>query len=257
MTEAFLSVRNISFSYDAMDVLCGFSFEAMPGNYISLVGLNGSGKTTLFNILSGYYPPKRGSAHLYGREIRNIPVGERATMIALVAQRQNLDFPFTCLESVLMGLHPHRARFESVTNEHLLLAKKMMQKTDTWQFADKLVTTLSGGELQRVILARALLQRPKLLLLDEAMSELDLSSRIAMIKLLRKVIAETNMTVIAIHHDLTIAYRYSDRVIALQNGKITADGTPDHVFTEKFLREVFLVDAEMVPGRGFFINDNI
>lgn len=257
MSETLLSVRNISFSYGNTAVLSDVSFDASAGTYISLVGLNGSGKTTLFNIISGYFAPQSGSARLFDRDIRHISVLERAGMLALVAQRKNSNFPFTCLESVLMGLHPHRARFEPVTKSHLSLAKDMMQKTDVWQFADQPVTTLSGGELQRVILARALLQRPKLLLLDEAMSELDLSSRLSMVKLLREIIRETGMTVIAIHHDLSIAFRYSDRIITLQNGQIKADGPPESVLTKEFFKEVFLVDAEIIPGKGFFINDNI
>ena len=257
MSKQLLSVRNVSYAYDASDVLCDVSFEAISGSYISLVGPNGSGKTTLFNIISGYYPPENGYVFLNGRELRNISLQERATMIALVAQRQNLDFPFTCLELVLMGLHPHRARFEPLANKHLLLAQDIMTRTQVWQFANKPVTTLSGGELQRVILARALLQQPKLLLLDEAMSELDISSRIIILKLLRQVIAETGMTVISIHHDLTLAYRYSDRVIALHNGEMVANSTPEQVFKKDFFRDVFLVDAEIVPGKGFFIHDNI
>lgn len=257
MSESLLSVRNVSFSYDNKKILCDISFDAGSKGYISLVGLNGSGKSTLFNILSGYYSPDFGSVRLYGREIRTIPIQERATMIAVVAQRQNHNFPFTCLESVLMGLHPHRARFEPVINEHLLLAKDIMQKTDVWHLSERPVTELSGGELQRVMVARALLQRPKLLLLDEAMSELDISSRISILKLLHQIISETGMTVISVHHDLSIAYRYSDRVIALQNGQIKLDDSPAHVFTEEFFKEVFFVDAEIVPEKGFFINDNI
>jgi iron complex transport system ATP-binding protein len=257
MSEALLSVSGVSFSYNAARVLQGVSFDADTGGYISLVGPNGSGKTTLFHILSGCYAPETGAARLYGREVRKIPVQERATIIALVAQRQSLDFPFTCLESVLLGLHPHRARFEAVRSAHLELARDIMRKTDVWQFAEKPVTALSGGEMQRVILARALVQRPKLLLLDEAMSGLDISARIAMLKLLRRTIAETGLTVIAVHHDLTLAYRYSDRVLALHGGRIAANGRPEEVFTKEFFQKVFLVDAEIIPGKGFFIHDNI
>ena len=257
MSEMLLSVRDVSFAYDAGDVFQGVSFDASSGSYISLIGPNGSGKTTLFNIISGYYLPETGAVCLFGRDIRKITIQERATIIALVAQRQNMDFPFTCLESVLMGLHPHRARFEPVKKEHLYKARDIMQKTDVWQYAQKPVTELSGGEMQRVILARALLQQPKLLLLDEAMSELDIAARISMMKLLRQEIADTGMTVIAVHHDLTFAYRYSDRVLALNKGCIRANGRPEDVFTKEFFNDVFNVDAEIVPGKGFFINDNI
>lgn len=257
MSEPILSVNDLSFAYDQAEVLHAISFEAEAGQYIGLVGPNGSGKTTLFNLISGYFAAQGGAVRFGGREIRRIPIAERARHIALVPQRQSLDFPFTCLETVLLGLHPHRARFEPISDGHLALAKEMMEKTDVWRFAEKPVTALSGGELQRVILARALLQRPQLLLLDEAMSELDISARIAMMKLMRQIIAETEMTVIGIHHDLALAYRYSDRVIALHQGRVKATGRPAEVFTADFFREVFLVDAEILGAKGFIIHDNI
>jgi len=257
MSEPLLRVSDISFAYERAKVLSGVSFAAEASGYIALVGMNGSGKTTLFNLISGYFAAGSGHIRFGGRDIRRIPIPERARRMALVTQRQSLDFPFTCLEAVLLGLHPHRARFEPVSDEHLLAARQIMEKTQVWQFADKPVTTLSGGELQRVILARALLQRPQLLLLDEAMSELDISARIAMMKLLRKVIAETGMTVIGIHHDLALAYRYADRVIALHQGRVAADGSPKQVFTEDFFRKVFLVNAEILDDKGFLIHDNI
>jgi iron complex transport system ATP-binding protein len=257
MSNSFLNIQDISFSYGVTPVLQHISFQVEPGSYTSLIGTNGSGKTTLFNIISGYYAPAQGRVCFCGREIRRIPILKRAAAIALVTQRQSMNFPYTVLETVLMGMHPHRARFEPVSQAHLLDAKDIMKKTDVWQFADKTITTLSGGELQRVILARALMQRPRLLLLDEAMSELDIAARIAMMKLLRQTMGETGMAVIGIHHDLSVAYRYSDRVIALQNGCIAADGDPADVFTKDFFREVFFVDAEILPGKGFIISDNI
>jgi len=257
MTEALLAVDSVSFAYDDAPVLRHISFQVPSGQYVGLIGPNGSGKTTLFNIISGYYPAQSGAVAYAGTDIRKIPVHRRAARIALVPQRQRLDFPFTCLEMVLLGLHPHRARFEPITAAHLDQARGVMQATEIWQFAGKPVTELSGGELQRVILARALMQQPRLLLLDEAMSELDIAGRIAMLKLLRTMIAQTGMTVIGIHHDLASAYRYADRVIALANGALAADGTPEQVFTRDFFREVFFVDAEILHGRGFLINDNI
>ncbi len=256
MSEALLTVDQVSFAYGSRPVLRDISFQAPAGQYISLVGPNGSGKTTLFQIISGYYPAARGRVAYQGREIRRIPAQQRAAQIAMVAQGQRLDFPFTCLEMVLLGLHPHRARFQRLGPGQLEEALDMMERTDVRRFAQKPVTELSGGELQRVVLARALMQKPRLLLLDEAMSELDIAARAAMMKLLKSLVRE-GLTVLGIHHDLAAAYRYSDRVIALSQGQLAADGRPEQVFTRDFFHQVFFVDAEIWPGKGFFINDSI
>jgi iron complex transport system ATP-binding protein len=211
----------------------------------------------LFNVISGYSSPRSGTVSLDGRPVRTIPLAERATLMAVVVQQERLTFPFTCLESVLLGLHPHRSRFEPVRREHLLEARAIMESTQTWQLADRPVTTLSGGESQRVALARALLQRPQVLLLDEAMSELDIAARIAMAKLLRRRSQEEGLTVIAVHHDLGFAYRYSDWVVALDHGQVAAQGPPAAVFTEELFRAVFGVEAEVAPGKGILITDTV
>ena len=257
MREPILTASELRFSYATQDVLENVSCSVYPGEYLGVIGPNGSGKTTLFQLLSGHFAPERGTVKLDGREIRSIPIRMRARSLALVAQRQSLDFPFTCLETVLLGLHPHRARFERVSAADFAEARTMMEQTEVWHLAEKRVSEVSGGELQRVILSRALMQRPRLLLLDEAMSELDVSARIAMMKLLRTQIEQTGMTVIGIHHDLALTYRYCDRILALKDGRVAGDGTPDAVFTPTFFETVFAVHAEILPGQGFLIYDNI
>lgn len=257
MDKPLLQIDRVSFSYGATPVLNGISFDVEPGSYVALIGPNGSGKTTLFRLLSGQIAPHTGRALLTDREVASIPIPERARMLAMVSQKQSIAFPFTCLEAILMGLTPHRARFEPIKDTHLSLARDLMEQTDVWRFAQRPVTALSGGELQRVLLTRALLQRPKLLLLDEAISELDIAAGMAMVKLLKRHILETGMTVISIHHDLSLAYRYADRVIALHSGKIAADSPPEEAFTEELFRKVFLVEAELIEGKGFLLRDHI
>jgi iron complex transport system ATP-binding protein len=266
-----LTVKNLSFSYDSSTtVLNNVSFTVESGEHIALVGPNGSGKTTLFQLLSGYFAPASGEALLEDRDIRRYPVPERARRIAFVPQGGRIEFPYTCLETVLMGLHPHRSRsnpwFAAPWDDAALSrAEAVMRETGVWDMAGKNVTEISGGQMQRLLLARAILQiyppepkdTPKMLLLDETLSELDIAARIAMMKLLSHLALERHLTVIGIHHDLSLAYRFTNRIIALRNGEIAADGAPDHVFTPEFFARVFSVQAETIPGKGLLFYDNL
>ncbi|GHU13652.1 ABC transporter ATP-binding protein [Spirochaetia bacterium] len=273
-----LLVKNLSFSYNTgVDVLVDVNFSVESGEHIALVGPNGSGKTTLFLLLAGFLTPVAGEVLLEDREIRRYPILERARRIAFVPQGGRIEFPYTCLETVLMGLHPHQSRFASgesnrFADDALSLAEDVMRKTGVWNLAGARVTEISGGQMQRLLLARALLQifpdtrphcgpddlaLPRLLLLDETLSELDIAARIAMMKILSRLAAERGITVIGVHHDLNLVYRFADRIIALDKGRIAADGPPDGVFTQEFFAEVFSVQAEIIHLRGLLFYDNL
>jgi iron complex transport system ATP-binding protein len=275
---------NVFFSYPRSreNAVNGVSFSAGSGEHIALIGPNGSGKTTLFQILNGTFRPSNGKTLLDGKDILSYPVLEKARRIAYVPQGGRINFPYTCFELVLMGLYPHQA-FSSIPNRKTLpdgnadrhaaadaslsRAEEVMRETGVWGFALKPANTLSGGELQRVLLARALLQIfpaahetqaiPKLLLLDEAFSELDIAARIFMMSLLNEMLKKRNFAVIGIHHDLHLAYGFTHRIIALRRGCVDTDGPPDEIFTEDFFRRVFAVKAEIVPGKGFFFPGEI
>jgi len=253
-----LTLEDIGFAYDAKRVLRGVSFSVDRGEYISIVGPNGSGKTTLLQIMCGCFKPETGAVYYMGQAVHKMDTRERAKHFAVVYQQQHGGkFPYTCLEMVIMGLHPHRARFEPLSDEAFLWVEQVMQMTDTLRFADKPITRISGGELQRVMLARAIVQKPRVLFLDEAMSGLDICARISMTKLLRELIQIHGITVMAINHDLNTAYRFSSRIVALSKGGIAAIGPPRQVMTEGFFEDVFDVKAEIYEEKGFFIHDNI
>lgn len=263
-----LSVKNLGFSYNSSEpVLRNISFSVASGEHIALVGPNGSGKTTLFQLLSGYFAPAAGEVLLEGREIRRYPPPDRARRIAFVPQGGRIEFPYTCLETVLMGLHPHQSRLAPWDDGALSRAAETMRETGVFHLAGRKVTEISGGQMQRLLLARAVLQifprepepgdASRLLLLDETLSELDIAARIAMMKLLSRLSSERRLAVIGIHHDLSLAYRFATRVIALSGGEIAADGTPDQVFTPEFFERVFSVRAETIPRRGLLFFDNL
>lgn len=254
---AFMEASNLAFAYGKQEILKGVSFSVQRGEFISIIGTNGSGKTTLFHLLNGYNKPKSGRVLLEGRDLASISISNRAKEITIVHQHQDCNFPFSCFEMVIMGIYPHKTRFERVDEKTLVKIEEIMKLTDTLRFAKKEITQISGGERQRVVLARALAQKPQLLLLDEAMSDLDIYAKIEMTKVLREYVKKHNMTVIGINHDLNTAYKFSDRIIALQKGEIVADGTPSEVITEEFLKRVFRVKGEVFGEKGFFIHDNI
>lgn len=255
--ETAISTEHVAYSYGSHQVLSDVQLEIPKGKYISIVGPNGSGKTTLFNLLCGVEKPGKGIVTFEGQDVYRMDLRERARRFAVIHQHEDNSFPFTCVETVILGLHPHRNRFEKLTDRHLEEVRKVMEMTDTWQFADKLITQTSGGEMQRVILARALMQSPQVLFMDEAMSDMDVHAKIKMIKLLKRLVAEEGLTVIAINHDINTAYQFSDEIIALKQGGVRVQGDPGQVMTEAFFADVFRVRVEIVPNKGVFIEDNI
>ena len=263
-----ITVNDVSFSYSksGKNAVSGISFSSLPGEHIALIGPNGSGKTTLFKILNGTFRPGRGDVLLDNKEILTFPVLERARRIAYVPQGGRINFAYTCLELTLMGLYPHKTLSAYPGEAALSRTEEIMRETGAWRFATKCVNTLSGGELQLALLTRALLQIfpsaneedgkhiTKLLLLDEAFSDLDISVRISMMKLLNRMLEKRRFTIIGIHHDLHLAYRFAGRIIALHEGRVAGDGTPDVIFTREFFSRVFGVQAEIIPGKGFLFH---
>lgn len=251
-----LSADRLTFCYGAQRVLDDVTFSVCEGEYLSVIGPNGSGKSTLMQLLCGYLDPLSGRV-LYEREaLTRLTPLQRARRIAVVSQNTPANFPFSCFEFVMLGLHPHRARFERVDKESLDAIRTVMIETDILPLADRPITALSGGEYQRVLLARALAQRPRLLLLDEAMSDLDAAVKLRMNQLLKGLV-RGGLTVIAVHHDLSTAYSCSDRVLALHNGRLAAMGGPRSVFTEALLETVFGIRAQIIPGRGLCVYDTV
>jgi iron complex transport system ATP-binding protein len=266
-----LSVEKVSYSYrnhthknrNAVPALDHISFTVEPGEHIALIGPNGSGKTTLFNLLAGFTHPSSGCITLEGAPIRSYGAQERAHYIALVPQGSAITFPYTCLETVLMGLHPYQRLLPPESPQALARAKAIMEQTGVWSLASQGVTAISGGELQRVILARALLQvlpgtgppSRRVLLLDEAFSSLDIAARIRMMKLLKALQIEHGLTIIGIHHDMPTAFRFTQRIIALSRGVLVADGPPEQVCSEDFFERFFSVQVEILPGKGFLFVD--
>ncbi len=229
-------------------MLADVTLALEPAQLITVVGPNGAGKSTLLSIVSGLRSGYDGSCRFDKKEIRDWPRRELARRIAFVPQSLRLDFSFLAEEIVTMGRTPHgEGWFE--TDEDLAAVDRAMTETDTQAFRGRDFRSLSGGERQRVVLASALAQQPSVLLLDEPTTFLDLKHQISMYRLLRDL-ARSGLLVVAVTHDLNLAAAYGDRVIALDRGRVVADGTPAEVVTEATLLDVFGVDARLHQTGG-------
>lgn len=246
-----LEVNNITFSYTKEPFINGLSFQIKAGELVSVLGANGSGKSTLLKLLSCAEKPQSGEVLYNGKDIHSMPQKARAREIACIYQSTSCAFPFTCYEVAEMGLYPHKPKPD---NEDVEFIYEIMDKTDTLQFKDKLITELSGGEAGRVLLARALVQKPKLLLLDEAMAGFDISIRLKMINFLKQLVRDTGMSVIFVRHDIETAFRDSNRILAMKNGSLMYNDKPERLLTEQFFSDIFNVKAEIQNDRFSIIN---
>ena len=241
-----LNVDNIETGYNNRIVLHGVSFNLQPGELLAVIGPNGSGKSTLIRALSGVLPLHTGSIRVDGRDIGQIPDQDRAQLIAVVPQARNLPSAFTAREVVALGRTPHLNWLGQLSQSDNALIDEAMQQTDTAGFADSLANELSGGEQQRLLLARALVQQTPVLLMDEPTTHLDLQFQYGLMKHIHALAhpldpANAPRAVLVALHDLNLAYTCADKVALLVRGKITHFGSPEEVLRPEILSEVYNV----------------
>jgi len=238
-----LTIDGIDCSYGSIKVLENIQFAIESGEFLGILGPNGSGKTTLLRSISRVLKPKKGTIFIGDADIYKLKPLEVAKQLAVVPQDTPITFDFTALEVVLMGRNPHMPRFRMESREDLDIAKNSMDLTDTWQFADRPITELSGGEKQRVIIARALTQEPQILLLDEPTTHLDICNQLEIMDLLKQLCTTKKLLIIAVFHDFNLAARYCDSIILLKEGKIMAVGESTKTLTSENVKQVFNVDT--------------
>jgi iron complex transport system ATP-binding protein len=234
--------------FNIMDVTCGYGASPVLQNtnvminsrdFVGIVGPNGSGKSTLLRTISRILPPRHGKVLLEGENIYHIPASRVAKKMAVVSQAQGMEFPFTVKDVVMMGRLPHIKRFGREGIKDQEAAVRAMDLTDTLKLADRQINELSEGEKQRVLLARALAQEPKIILLDEPTSYLDLNYQIEIMQLLTQLRSECGLTIVTVLHDLNLASRYCDYLLVVKAGAIHALGTPQQVITADMIKEVY------------------
>jgi len=253
---ALLAARDLAFTYPAPEGagppfgLADVSFDVRAGEVLGVIGPNSAGKTTLMRLLTRVLAPAAGTLALDGRPLGALPRAEVAREIAVVPQDLPAGLPFTVEALVLMGRYPHGPGrfFESAGDR--AIAREAMALTGVDGLAGAIVGALSGGERQRAALARALAQRPRLLVLDEPTAHLDLRHQVETVALLRRVNRERGVTVVLVSHDLNLAAELCDRLLLLAAGRVARLGTPEAVLDEALLRRVYGCDVAVETTEG-------
>ncbi|MBU6482697.1 MAG: ABC transporter ATP-binding protein [Nitrospirae bacterium] len=260
-------VRQLSFRYDSVRsrpsggrsawVINGMDFSVRQGEIIGVIGPNGSGKSSLLKLLTKLVRPQEGTICLFGAELAALSRESISRQVAYMPQDLSFDFPFSVLDLVLMGRFSYRGGglwnlLGWERREDLAVAEEAMAQTDVTHLASRMIDTLSAGERQRVLLARALAQVPRVLMLDEPTAHLDLNHQLDVCRILHRVHAQLRMTVLLVSHDVNLASQYCDRILVMKQGAVVCIGPPRDVIQPQILTEVYgcqvLVDAHPDTG---------
>jgi len=236
-------VEGLSFAYRERQVLSDVSLDVTPGERFGLLGPTGSGKSTLIRLLSGVRRPSQGRIILGGRDLASYSPRERARKIAVVPQETALDFPFSVLEVVLMGRAPHLGGFGFEGDVDVAAAERAMARTGVLELSRRFFHELSGGEKQRVVIARALAQEAEVLLLDEPTTFLDIRHVVEIFELLTVLSKDQGITLVVVLHDLNLAALYLERLAFLKRGRLHACGAPEEVLSYQTIRDVYETDV--------------
>lgn len=247
--ESFLEVKDVSFSYGKNDLLDDISLSLQNGCLGALLGPNGSGKSTLLKIISGYLQPTRGSVRIDGRDIHKVSHVERRNLVTYVGDAPWPSFDFTVEETVAMGRMAGRSFFGHLDQRDVQAINEAISTLNLEKLKGRTLTSLSSGEYQRVEIARAFCQDPKVLLLDEPTAHLDMAYELELMEIIKNLVRESGKTVLAVFHDINLALRYASNLFFLKNGKIAFTLTPNQV-TSKVIEEVYEVQATVntYPG---------
>ncbi|MDD4891140.1 MAG: ABC transporter ATP-binding protein [Phycisphaerae bacterium] len=245
-------LRAIDFAYPPPDggervhVLRGLSLTIPAGQFLVILGPNGSGKTTLLRCMAGLLVPTAGQILIEDASLNRRTPREIARIVALVPQETQPAFDFTVLQMVLMGRSPHLGQLGFESEKDVAVARECLATTDAGHLENRPFDELSSGERQRVVIARALAQQPRILLLDEPTSFLDIGHQLQTYRLLR-TLAAGGMTVVCVSHDLNSAAQHADELALLHRGELVARGTAGEVLTREIVKRVYQVDADIIP----------
>jgi len=247
-----ISTKSITFKYDESTIVDQISLQVKSGSFLTIIGPNGSGKSTLLKLIAANLTPDEGAILINDRQLSDFKMKDLAKEMAVVPQDTNVSYDFDVFDIVLMGRNPHLKRFQKEGDADFAIVRDAMEQTNTWHLRERKVNGISGGERQRVIIARALAQEPKIILLDEPTSSLDIHHQIEVLELLKRLNQEKEVTIVAVLHDMNLAARYSQEVLLLHDGKIITMGQTEDVMTVENLQKAYKM--EMIIQRNIYTN---
>lgn len=242
-----LEIKSLTVDYDNTEILKDISLHISSGETLAVIGPNGAGKSTLIKTVSGVLRPRGGSVWIDGTNLASLSPVQRARYLAVVPQARLLPPAFTVQQTVLLGRTPYLGWLGRASRADEAQVERAMQFTHLSHLGDRHVGELSGGEQQRVLLARALAQDTPVLLLDEPTTHLDLEHQSSFLNLVKNMVSQKNLAVLMVLHDLNLAGLYADRVALLVDGQLRALGSPESVLTAENLSAVYHVPVNVVP----------
>lgn len=248
-----LKVKNVEFSYASVPILKDICIELAASEMLGVVGPNGAGKSTLLRCIDRILKPQRGSILLDEREIKKMNMLELAKKLGYIPQSTSQVFPATVFDTVLLGRRPHVGWRSGEKDRKKVL--KSLQMLNIEKFAMRDINELSGGQQQKVFIARALTQEPNVLLFDEPTSNLDIKHQLEVMEIIKNIVREKEISAIMAIHDLNLASRYADRIIMMNGGEIFSAGDSVSVLTPESIKRVYGVEAEVhnIHGRPYIV----
>ena len=246
-----ISIKNVSFSYDNSQkkILDGLNINIKKGEFVGILGANGSGKSTLLKMILKYFPIETGNIEISDKNISLYSYKEMAKIISFVPQKSALNMPISVIEMIYMGRTPHiKNKWIGFDKEDERKVNEILEKLRLEKFRDRSIFSLSGGEFQRVLLARALVQETRIILLDEPTSALDMNYALEIMKLTSDFVKEKKITAVMVLHDLNLASMYCDNVMFLKDGKIAYSGSPKELYKKEVFSEIYGFECEIVEN---------
>lgn len=238
-----LEVNNITFGYGDKNVLSNINFSINEGEILSLLGPNGTGKTTLIKCINNILKPRSGSVTINEQNILDMKQKDIAKIIAYVPQYSTINFPINTIDLIMMGRTPFLKNSSKEEDKNIVF--EIMERMDLERYAFKDINTMSGGERQRVLIARALAQQPKVLILDEPTNNLDMKNQLLILRFIKKLVIEKKIAVIMSIHDLNLASMFSDKILMLKDSKVFSYGSCKNVINKENIKELYNVEVSI------------
>lgn len=236
-----LALEHISVHFGNQKIVNEVSLEVKKGDFVGIIGPNGSGKSTLMRTVYRTIQPNSGAVFLGGYNIKEIKLADSAKQLGVLGQFNTVNFDFTVFEMVMMGRTPHKSMLGADTAEDYNIALDAIQKVGMEHYAHRSFASLSGGEKQRIVLARALAQLPKILVLDEPTNHLDIKYQLQILSIVKSL----GIGILAVLHDLSLAAMYCNKLYVLKDGQIMAHGVPREIITPELIRDVYEIDSHI------------